>query len=92
MTIRMGINLKMKNSFVVLHFHKIQVRLNISRICTPKIREWGISRKHLVLQQKKKKNKNEKEKEEDMQQPLGFMNLVYLRRLNMRSPQRTGSQ
>ena len=38
-TIRVGINFKPKNPVEVLDFHKIQVRLNISRICTPKIRE-----------------------------------------------------
>ena len=49
MNIRVGVNFKPKNSVDVLHFHKIQVWLNVSRICTPKIREREISRKHLVL-------------------------------------------
>ena len=53
MTIRVGINLERKNSVVVLHLHKIQVRLNVSRICTPKIRERNISRKHLEFDKKK---------------------------------------
>ena len=36
-TIRRGINFKPKNPVEVLYFHKIQVRLNFLRICTPKI-------------------------------------------------------
>ena len=56
-TIKVGVNFKPKNLVEVLHFHKIQVQLNFSRICTPKIWERGISRKHLVLDLKKKKKK-----------------------------------
>ena len=63
-TIRVGINFKLKNSVVVLHFHKIQVPLNVSKICTQKIRVRGISKKLLVFDKKKK----------DMQQPLGSTN------------------
>ena len=48
-TIRVGINFKPKNPVEVLDLHKIQVRLNISRICTPKIRERSIRRNHLVF-------------------------------------------
>ena len=55
MIIRVAVNIKLKNPVEVLHFQKIQVRLNVSRICTPKLREKGISRKHLVLDQKQKK-------------------------------------
>ena len=44
----------------------------------PKIRERGISRKHLVFL--------------DMQQPLGSTNLVCSWRLGMGSPQHTNSQ
>ena len=36
-TIRVGVNFKPKNPVEVLHFHKIQVQFNCSRICTPKI-------------------------------------------------------
>ena len=36
-TIKVGVNFKPKNLVEVLHFHKIQVQLNFSRICTPKI-------------------------------------------------------
>ena len=79
MNIRVGVNLKPKNSVDVLHFHKIQVWLNVSRICTPKIRERGISRKHLMLEKRKRKKK-------DMQQPLGSTDLVCSRRPGMRSP------
>ena len=53
-TVKVGINFKSKNLVVVLHFLKIQVQLNISRICTPKIIERGISRKHPVFDKKKK--------------------------------------
>ena len=53
MTITVGINFKPKNLVEVLHYHKIQVQLNISRICTPKIREREFSRKQLVLDNKK---------------------------------------
>ena len=54
-TIRVGINFKLKNSIVVLHFHKIQVPLNVSKICTQKIRVRGISKKLLVFDKKKKR-------------------------------------
>ena len=57
-TITMGINFKPKNPVEVLHFHKIQILLNVSKICTPKIREKGISRKHLVLGGEKKRTCN----------------------------------
>ena len=53
-TIRVGINFKLKNSIVVLHFQKIQVPLNVSKICTQKIRVRGISKKLLVFDKKKK--------------------------------------
>ena len=56
-TIGMGINFKSKNLIVVLHFQKILVHRNVSRICTPKIRVRGISGKHLVSNKKKKKKK-----------------------------------
>ena len=54
MAIRVGINFKLKNTDEVFHFHKIQVRHNVLRICTLKIRERGTSRKHLVLDNKKR--------------------------------------
>ena len=44
-TIRVGVNFKPKNPVEVLHFHKIQVWLNVSRICKPKIIERGIAEK-----------------------------------------------
>ena len=47
--IGVGVNFKLKNPVEVLHFHKIQVQLNVSRIYTPKVRERGISRKHLNI-------------------------------------------
>ena len=49
----MGVNFESKNPVMVLHFHKIKVQLNISRIYTLKIKEREISRKHLVLDNKK---------------------------------------
>ena len=57
--IKVGINFKSKNPIVVLHFHKIQLRLNVSRIYIAKIRERGIRRKHLLFVKKiiKKKKK-----------------------------------
>ena len=72
-TIRVGINFKLNNPVAVLHFHKIQARLNFSKICTQKIRVRGISRKLLVFDKKKKKEK-------DMQQPLRSTNSDYSRR------------
>ena len=53
MTIRVGNNFKSNNPVMVLRILKIQVRHNVSRICTPKIRERGIIRKHLVFDKKK---------------------------------------
>ena len=82
MTIRVGVNFKLKNPIEVLHYHKILLRLNDSRISTPNIREMGISIKHGKLDNKKM----------DMQQPLRSTNLVCLRRPSMRSPQHTSSQ
>ena len=38
---------------MVLRILKIQVQHNVSRICTPKIIERGISRKYLVFDKKK---------------------------------------
>ena len=78
----MGVNFKLKNPIEALHYHEIQLWLNISRIRTPKIRERGISIKHGKLDNKKM----------DMQQLLGSTNLVFLRRVSMRSPQRASSQ
>ena len=82
-TIRVGVNFKPKNSVEVLDFHKA-LRLNGLRIYTPKIRERGIRRKHLVFDKGKKKK--------DMQQPLGSANLDCSRRPGMRSPQHTSSR
>ena len=58
----MGVNFEPKNPVEVLHFHKIQVLLNILRIFTLKIRGREISRKHLVLDNKKKQEKKKKKK------------------------------
>ena len=77
MTIGVGINFKLKNLVMVLNFKKIQDRLNTTTICTPKIRERGISRKQLVF---------DKEKKNDMQLPLGSTNLDCSRRSSVRSP------
>ena len=79
--IRVGINFKSKNPIVVLHFHKIQLRLNVSRIYIAKIRERGFRRKHLVFDKKIRKKKKK-----DMQHTLGSTNLDCLRRSGMRSP------
>ena len=79
--IRVGINFKSKNPIVVLQFHKIQLRLNVSRIYIAKIRERGIRRKHLVFDKKIRKKKKK-----DMQQTLGSTKLDCLRRSGMRSP------
>ena len=76
-TIRVDVDFKPKNPAEVLHFQKIQVLVNVSRIWTQKISERGICRKQLVLDQKKR----------DMQPPHGSTNLVCLRRPGMRSPQ-----
>ena len=75
-TISVGKNFKSKNLVVVLHFHKIQVWHNVSRIWTPKIRERDFCRKHRVFK---------KEKKRVMQQPLGYMNLDCSRRPGMGS-------
>ena len=77
MTIRVGINFKLKNLVMVLNFDKIQDGLNASTICTPKIRENGISRKQLVF---------DKGKKNDLQQPFGSTNLDCSRRPGVRSP------
>ena len=82
MTIRVGVKIKPKNPVEVLYFHKIQVQLIISRICTPKIIERGISRKHAVLDKKKKHTHTH-----TVQQPLGSTELVSSRRPGIRSPQ-----
>ena len=79
--IRVGINFKSKNPIVVLHFHKIQLRLNVSRIYIAKIRERGIRRKHLLFDKKIRKKKKK-----DMQQTLRSTKLDCLRRSGMRSP------
>ena len=44
-TIRVDVDFKPKNPIEVLHFQKIQVSVNISRIYTQKIKEMGICRK-----------------------------------------------
>ena len=82
-TIRVGVNFIPKNPIKVLHYHKIQLRLNVSWICTPKIWDGGISIKQWKLDLKKKKKA--------MLQPLGSTNLVCSRRPSMRSPQHTSS-
>ena len=47
-TIRVGANFQLKNPIDILQFHKVQVWLNVLRICKQKISERGISRKHSV--------------------------------------------